>query len=186
MRFTTILIAFALTFSTQAFGQYGAPAGKAGGVPGMPAMGGVPDIPQTELSDETAKGAIDAYLAIKEKYGDDTPQPNTRGGNAATAFSALDGVNAITNNFGFSDTGEWHKTLISVAMAYGFSKDSKTGADVDASLAKIKDNPQIPASLKEQMMAMITKMRPSENNLGVVQSLLASPDYKTKLETIGK
>ena len=161
-----------------AFGQYpGMPIGAMGSAPGK-------TVPQTELTDKSAKGALDAYLAIKDKYGDAVPQTNSKM-TRLEAFEALEGVNSITSSNGFSDTEDWHKTLISVAMAYGFAKEGKTG-DLDKSVAKIRESTQIPEQLKQQMIALIAGARPSENNLAVVKSLMADDVYKEKLERISK
>ncbi len=147
-------------------------------------MGGIPSIPKTELTESSAKHAIDAYLEMQEKYGDDTPQPDPKG-STVDGFSDLAGVESIVKEAGFSDTSEWHKTLVSVAMAYGFAKDGKED-EIDQSIAKIKDNPQIPANLKEQMLATITSIRPSDNNLTVIKAVMADEAYKAKLEELGK
>ncbi len=174
---------FATTSVTPALGQY--PGMPPGGMPpgAMGAGGGIPHIPKTELTESSAKGAIDAYLAMKEKYGTDTPEPDMKG-SAATAFTNLAGVEQIIKGQGFSDTNEWHKTLVSVAMAYGFAKDGKQG-EIDESIAKLKNNPQIPAAIKEQMLATMSGIRPSENNLAVVKALLGNSDYKEKLIHLG-
>ncbi len=181
-----VLSLFATAPVAKVLGQY--PGMPAGGMPpgargGMGSAGGIPDIPKTELTESSAKGAIDAYLAMKEKYGADTPEPDMKG-SAATAFANLAGIEQIIKGQGFSDTNQWHKTLASVAMAYGFAKDGQQG-EIDASIAKLKNNPQIPAGLKEQMLATMNSIRPSDNNLAVVESLLANSDYKEKLIHLG-
>jgi hypothetical protein len=152
------------------------------GAMGIPGAAGVTTVPQVELTEKSAKGAIDAYLAIKDKYGDEAPEPKT----TAEGYAALDGVNAIVAGQGFSNTGQWHTALTSVAIAYGFVKDGKTGDEIDASLAKIKDNPQIPENLKQQMIAMIAGVRPSQNNLAVVKSLMDDGSYASKLARISE
>lgn len=144
-----------------------------------PGSGDIGTIEQVELTEESAQGAVDAYAAIREKYGDKV-QPKT----TAEGYAALDGVNAIVGSHGFSNTADWHKALTSVALAYGFAKDGKSSADLDASLAKMRDNPQIPDNLKQQMMAMVAGLRPSENNLTVVKGLMADSSYASKLEAL--
>jgi hypothetical protein len=142
------------------------------------------EIPKTELTETSAKGAIDAYLELQKKYGDDLPDPDPKK-STAEAYAELAEVESIVKSQGFSDTGEWHTTLISVAMAYGFAKDDNA-QEIDESIAKLKDNPQIPEGLKQQMLATITGLRPSENNLAVVKSLMADGDYGAKLADLGK
>ena len=169
--FRTVVAAFLVVFT--------AATASAQNTMVAPGSGEIATIPQVELTEESAKGAVDAYAAIREKYGDRV-QPRT----TAEGYAALDGANAIVGSHGFNDTADWHKALTSVALAYGFAKDGKSAADVDASLAKMRDNPQIPDNLKKQMMAMIAGLRPSENNLTVVRSLMADSSYASKLETL--
>ncbi len=145
----------------------------------VPGSGDVGTIEQVELTEESAKGAVDAYAAIREKYGDKV-QPKT----SAEGYAAIEGVNAIVATHGFSNVDNWHKTLTSVALAYGFAKDGKSSADLDASLAKMRDNPQVPENLKQQMMAMVAGLRPSENNLTVIKALMADSSYASKLEAL--
>ena len=153
---------------------------------GMPGMSGAlgTKVPQTELTEKSAKSAIDSYLAVKEKYGDETPSVNPQQSSLA-ALEQLDGLDSIIKSHGFKDTGEWHTAVVSVAMAYGFTRDG-TRAQVDESIASIKDNPNLPADLVQQLLGVIQDMQPSDNNVAVVQGLLADPEYKTKLEQIGK
>ncbi len=151
-------------------------------VPGMPPganpMGAGVQIPQVELSDQSARKAIDALLAMRDKYGDKAPGVKARGSSAA-AFSALEGVTSIIRQHGFSSTEEWHKAVVSVAMAYGFAREK---TDVDESIAKIQNNPQIPAALKQQMLAMMKGVQPSDNNLEIVRGLMSDATYAEKLK----
>jgi hypothetical protein len=159
-------------------------------VPGMPpgAAGGAgapsPQLQQTELTESSAKGAIDAYLSIKEKYGDDTPAFNAKRP-TVEGYAALKGIEGIVGGQGFSDTSEWHTTLVSVVLAYGFAKEGKAG-EMDKAIADIKANAQVPETLKQQMIAMIAGVRPSENNLAVVNGLMGDSDYGAKLVDITK
>ena len=175
IRLTLLSAGFAALVAATATAQIpGMPPGAMGGA-GQPAA----QVPQVELTESSAKNAVDAYLAIKEKYGDEVPAPTARK-SAANGFTTLQGVESIIGNHGFSDTGSWHSALISVVLAYGFNKEGNAD-DVDKSIAKIKDNADIPENLKQQMIAMIAGVRPSENNLSVVKALMTNEDYATKL-----
>lgn len=155
-------------------------------VPGIPGERGgeVPQVPQVELTDATARSAIDAYLDIDKKYGNQIPELTGRG-SSLEAFSTLQGVESIVGGHGFADTSNWHKTLVSVAVAYGFAQEGRS-AEVEKSVAKIKGNAEIPDSLKQKMIAMIEGVRPSDNNLTVVRALMKNDDYGPKLRKIGR
>lgn len=150
--------------------------------PGQPGVAGATPVPQIQLTERSAKGAIDAYLEMQEKFADEHRSPKT----SAEAYAALDGVGEIVAGHGFASTGDWHAALNSVAIAYAFAKDDKNASELDASLAKIRDNPQIPDELKRQMIDMIGGVRPSPNNLTVVKALMVDAAYARKLESLGQ
>lgn len=147
---------------------------------GMP--GGMPRVEQVQLTDETAKAAIDSYLEIKEEYGSDAV-PKTKMGAVAKGAEVNAGVSSIVGKAGFAGVPEWQKTITSVALAYGAVKEGTAG-DLDDSLAKIDANPQIPEGMREQMKAMIQSTRPSANNIAVMKAIAADPAYAAKLKTI--
>ena len=62
--------------------------------PAHPMMGGMPDIPTVELTEKSAKNAIDTYLLLREKYGDKLP-PADQARATAEGAKALAGMNAM-------------------------------------------------------------------------------------------
>jgi len=152
--------------------------------PSVNTMGGMPKIPTVELTDQSAKNAIDAYLTLREKYGDKIPPANQA--QALTQGSAaLADMNGVITGKGFENAEDWQKAIISVVLAQGFLKDGK-GDDMDKKIAELEANPQIPAAYKQQMLGMLKSMRPSKNNLAVVKGLLADPTYGEKIAEIQK
>lgn len=146
--------------------------------------GGLPKISTVELTDESAKNAIDAYLTLREKYGDKIP-PASEAEAAKEGIAAAADVNSIVTGKGFKDTADWQKAITSVALAQGFAKQGNS-ADVDKKIAELEANSQIPAAYKQQMLGMLKSMRPSENNMKVVKGLLADPEYAKKIAEIQK
>jgi hypothetical protein len=147
-------------------------------------MGGMPRIPTVELTDESAKNAIDAYLILREKYGDEIP-PANQAQAATEGMAAAADVNSVVTGKGFKDTQDWQKAITSVVLAQGFLKKGDS-ADMDKKIAELEANPQIPAAYKQQMLGMLKNMRPSENNLKVVKALMADPAYAKKIAEIAK
>lgn len=146
--------------------------------------GGMPKIQTVELTDESAKNAIDAYITLREKYGDKIP-PANQAQAATEGMAAAADVNSIVTSKGFKDTADWQKAITSVALAQGFLKKGDS-ADMDKKIAELESNPKIPAAYKQQMLGMLKSMRPSENNTKVVKGLLADPAYAKKIAEIEK
>ena len=119
----------------------------------QPPAKGMPLLQQVQLTDATAKEAIDAYLEIKEKYGEEA-LPTTEAGAVAKGAEVKSGVTSIVDDAGFKDIGDWTKTVTSIALAYGVIKEGGL-AKVDPAIAKIDDNPQIPEQMKAQLKAML-------------------------------
>ena len=90
--------------------------------PAAAAAAGMPRLQQVELTDKTAKAAIDSYFEIKEKYGDDA-LPTTQAGAVAKGAEVTAGVTDIIDDAGFPDVGGWAETLMSLALAYGVVKE---------------------------------------------------------------
>lgn len=150
--------------------------------PAVNGTGGMPKIPSVELTDQSAKNAIDAYLILREKYGDKVPPANQAQG-LADGTAALADMNRILTEKGFKSAEDWQKAITSVVVAQGFLEGSE-GSNMDEKIAELEANPQIPAAYKQQMLGMLKSMRPSENNLTVVEGLLADPTYREKIAEI--
>ena len=148
--------------------------------PPMPS--GMPEIHTIELTDESAKNSIDTYITLREKYGNKVPPANKSQALSEGAQAAAD-VNSIVVANGFESTGEWQKTITSVVIAHGFLKEGNRDT-IDAKLAAMQANPEIPAALKQQMISTLEKMRPSDNNMNVVKRLMEDPTYGEKLAQI--
>lgn len=149
--------------------------------PPMP-MGGAPQVPKVELTEDSAKRAVDTYLTLREKYGDRVPAAGKTAPAGQALADAADAQSIITGN-GFSDTADWQNTITNVALAYGFSKENKAG-EFDAKIEELKNNTELPAGMRDQLVRTMTQLRPSDNNLKVVQSLAADSTYGAKLADI--
>jgi len=156
--------------------------GQTNGTPPPPQMPAPPQ--QVPLTDETAKSAVDAYLEIREKYGDGETKPGTKAEAAARAAEMQAGVKSIVEKAGFASVPDWNKTMMSVVTAYGAVKGN-TMAEVDAGLAEIESR-NMPEPLKAQMRALMESRRPSPGNLEVVTKLADDPVYGPKLAQIRK
>lgn len=164
-------------------GAGGMPPGMAGipaGAPGLPAA---PSIPKVALTSSTARQAVDAFLKIRNKYADVKP-PSTKPGAAVDGMLASQDISGIVNSYGFENPETWHGTLMNVVVAYGMLKDGDDQiAKFDEQIEKMK-KADLPPQYRDQMMASIAAMRPSDGNLAVMKELMADPVYSAKLRDI--
>ncbi|GEM_PF-5986277 len=142
-----------------------------------------PQFQQVKLTADGAKSAIDAFLAVREKYGDDP-----FGGKKVTADQLKDsetgrGILDILAEHGYDDPDLWSRTIQSVGFAYGAAQDDNL-ADARKSLAEVENDKSIPDSVKKQMITMLKGIIPSENNMEVLKALQADPKYKTAMDSL--
>jgi hypothetical protein len=146
--------------------------------------GSPPKIPTVELTEKSAKNAVDAYLKLRATYGNKIP-PANKMQSIAEGTAAMGDVHATVTGHGFGNTADWQKAITAVALAYGFNKDGNPN-DLDRQIAEMEANGQIPAAYKKQLIDSLKSVRPSDHNLTVVKALLADSTYGDKIRSIAE
>lgn len=133
-----------------------------------------PFLEQIELTDENAKNALRAYDELRTKYKDQVPA-----GSDARAFAQalmIRGVvTATLAKHGFSDTSLWYRTLISFILAHNAGVKGNL-ADMRKSIQQMRDTQGIPEETKQQMIAQMSALIPSEQNVAVAATVAKDPD----------
>jgi len=176
-----VAILYAANFQAQA--QTNTPPTPGAGA-GMPGMMGMPGFEQEELTLETAKAALDCFLELKVKYGDDkmpdiSPSPAV---GAPQALQQFAGFQNTVKSYGFTDVGHWHRSMMSLFLAYDFQTEGRR-EEYEHSITQMNQS-NMPENVKEQMMAMLKNLRPSEHNVAVATELAEDPEYAVKFEKI--
>lgn len=130
---------------------------------------------QVELTDEAARNALRAYLELKTKYEDKAP-PGSDAQALAQAMMAMGAISATLSKHGFSDTETWYRTLISFIIAHTAGVEGKM-SDMQKSMQALRENTSIPEATKKQLMAQLSALLPSENNLAVAKSVSEDPEF---------
>lgn len=149
----------------------------------IPSMPQIPQIQQVELTDETARNAIDSYLTLKEEFADEN-MPNFDPNTPAAAYQGMSNyqqMQGVISQYGFSDFQDWYKSVTSVILAQAFLTEGNM-SEYEESLAQLQNNPNIPEATKAQLLAMLQGMKPSDNNIAVVQTLMNDAEYGPKIE----
>ncbi len=131
---------------------------------------------QIELSEKSARNAIDAYLVIKDKFGDGKIKSVTGPGAALVARSAMAAFRGITDSHGFATPEEWQRTLTTFLMTFALAKEGRL-ARMDEQIRQMEGNPSVPKAMVELMK----NSRPSENNIKVMQAVSSDPAYAAKI-----
>jgi hypothetical protein len=151
-------------------------------------LGEIPEIQTIEMTADTARKALDAYLLVKEKYKDadlenyenlqDFVDQNAQG----KAFEA------DIKGFGFANVNDWNLAITTLVFTYTNVVDDQT-EDIRQQIEDIKSDTELAQDMKDRMITSLTAMIPSENNRKVVEELVKDPAYAEKvkqLETEGE
>jgi hypothetical protein len=143
---------------------------------------GLPQFEQVALTEEDAKNAMYAYRDLKERYGDEVaPMSETEA--MLQGLTIRDDVQATVSSYGFADMADWHRTLLSFIMAHMMGVEGRM-ADIEAAIAQLQDNDQIPEATKQQMMERFSAMLPSEDNVEIARQVGADPECAALIEDL--
>lgn len=145
--------------------------------------------PQIALTPELVESFIASYPELQalgdrleQKYGKvqaDPEDPSSFVQGFAQYADARGEIQSVVQNYGIASIQDWIQVAYSVMLAYSFSERGDGGGSVDSEMAEaieqIKTDKNIPASQKEQLIAMlqqqmaqISQLRPPAGNIEVV------------------
>ena len=182
----------ALLLSTMIFlalpllGEVKAQTSDGGAVPQQQELS-VPSAVQVELTADAARRAIDTFLEVQGKYGenalDDPSDPKAIADTMKTT-GIYDKVTAVVTQHGFSGVEDWAGTFTSIGLAASFVREGQDAGSVDRQIADLEKDEAVPQAMKDATIAMLRQMRPSENNIAVAKALFDDPAYKDKVDRV--
>jgi hypothetical protein len=182
----------ALLLSTMIFlalpllGEVKAQTSDGGAVPQQQEFS-VPPAVQVELTADAARRAIDTFLEVQGKYGenalDDPSDPKAIADTMKTT-GIYDKVTAVVTQHGFSGVEDWAGTFTSIGLAASFVREGQDAGSVDRQIADLEKDEAVPQAMKDATIAMLRQMRPSENNIAVAKALFDDPAYKDKVDRV--
>jgi hypothetical protein len=182
----------ALLLSTMIFlalpllGEAKAQTSDGGAVPQQQELS-VPPAVQVELTADAARRAIDTFLEVQGKYGenalDDPSDPKAIADTMKTT-GIYDKVTAVVTQHGFSGVEDWAGTFTSIGLAASFVREGQDAGSVDRQIADLEKDEAVPQAMKDATIAMLRQMRPSENNIAVAKALFDDPAYKDKVDRV--
>lgn len=146
-------------------------------------LGEIPEIKAVELTDQTAKSAIDTYMLLKDKYKDakledyETLQEFVEKDPQGRAFEA--DVKAA----GFADVEAWNQAITTVSTTYSNLINDQSD-ELRKQIAEIEQDNELAQDMKDRLLNSLKALIPSENNKKVVAALQSDPAYKDKLQQL--
>jgi hypothetical protein len=146
-------------------------------------IGEVPAIETVELTEDTARKALDGFVLVRDKYKDaelenyETLQDFVDQNSLGKAFEA------DIKQFGFPTVNQWNVAISTVGFAYNNSLDDQT-EEIAVQVEEIKADVELAQDMKDRMIASLNATIPSENNKKVLDALLKDPNYSEKLKLL--
>lgn len=157
----------------------------------QPALVGIPQASaqvqaqQVALTPKIVESVIDSYpkvLALSEelsaKYGVEdsgSDDPGASLGGFMAYQDAMNQLNGLVGQYGFSDLMTYAMTMSSVAQAFAFSVNGGMDEQMSQALAQVQNNPNLSDEQKKMIMeqmgaasAAMDSMRPTQQNLDAV------------------
>lgn len=146
-------------------------------------LGDLPAVETVELTSETARKAVDAYLLVRDKFKDaelenfenlqDFVDQSTQG----KAFEA--DIKAA----GFANVNDWNTVVTTISFAYANIIDDQTD-DIKQQIEEIKADTEMAQDMRDRMVAALSAMIPSDNNKKIVEEMIKDTVYGPKVKAL--
>lgn len=146
-------------------------------------IGEIPVVQMVELTPDTARKAVDAYVVVKEKYKDaalenfDSLQDFVDRDPLGKAFET--DIKAA----GFANVTEWNLAITTVGAAYSNIIDDQS-TDIKQQIEEVEKDTELAQDMKDRIITSLNALIPSENNHEVVQQMIDNPAYAEKLKLL--
>jgi hypothetical protein len=146
-------------------------------------IGEIPIVQMVELTPETARKAVDAYVIVKDKYKDaalenfDSLQDFVDRDPLGKAFEA--DIKAA----GFANVTEWNLAITTVGAAYSNIVDDQS-TDIKQQIEEVEKDTELAQDMKDRIITSLNALIPSENNHKIVQEMIDNPVYAEKLKLL--
>jgi hypothetical protein len=146
-------------------------------------IGEIPVVQMVELTPETARKAVDAYVIVKDKYKDaalenfDSLQDFVDRDPLGKAFEA--DIKAA----GFANVTEWNLAITTVGAAYSNIIDDQS-TDIKQQIEEVEKDTELAQDMKDRIITSLNALIPSENNHKIVQEMIDNPVYAEKLKLL--
>ncbi len=143
----------------------------------------VEDIVSERLSPDAARRALDAFVAVRDKYTGAGIEDYTSLEDFVAETEAGKLLEAEIRTYGFTDISDWNLTIMAVGSAYSaIIYDYAT--DLRQQIEDVRSDRSLDAEMRARLIAGLTALLPSRNNRMVVQSLFDDPIYGEKLKLL--
>jgi hypothetical protein len=145
--------------------------------------GEVPPVETIELTEDIAKRAVDAFVAVKDKYKDTALENYESLEQFVRETDAGKQFDADIKKFGFESVTAWNTAVTTVSFAYSAVAENQE-QEIKKQIEDLKQDKEIQEPMKAKIINSLNAMLPSENNKAVIKKLMQDQGYAGKLKTL--
>lgn len=143
----------------------------------------VPAIATVELTEDSARRAIDGFAAVNDRYNDKGLDEYDTLEEFVEKTDAGKELEAEIKKFGFAGITQWNTTIMAVSFAYA-ALDEGQERSVREQIDEVRADKTLDESTRTRMIASLNALIPSTNNKEIVRKLASDPAYIDKLKLL--
>lgn len=146
-------------------------------------LGEIPVVQMVELTADSARRSIDAYVLLKDKYKDAKLEDFESLQDFVDRDAQGKAFEVDVKAAGFDNVTQWNDTITTVSSAYANIIDDQS-ADIKLQIEEVQKDVELAQDMKDRIVASLNALIPSENNRKIVQELIDNPAYTEKLKAL--
>lgn len=143
----------------------------------------VPAIATVELTEDSAKRAIDGFAAVNDRYNDRGLDDYDTLEEFVEKTEAGKELEAEIKKFGFPNITQWNTTIMAVSFAYA-ALDEAQERSVREQIDEVRADKTLDEATRTRMIASLNALIPSTNNKEIIRKLASDPAYADKLKLL--
>lgn len=146
-------------------------------------VGEIPAIETVELTPDSARKAIDAYVLVREKYKDAALENYENLQDFVEQDAKGREFEADIKAFGFLTVNDWNVAITTVGFAYSNHLEDQT-VDIRQQIEEVKADTEMAQDMRDRMVQALTAMIPSDNNRTILSAMMTDTTYAEKLKQL--
>jgi hypothetical protein len=146
-------------------------------------LGDLPAVETVELTPESARKAVDAYLLVRDKYKDAELENFENLQDFVDQAPQGKAFEADVKAAGFPTVNDWNTVVTTISFAYANIIDDQTD-DIKQQIEEIKADTEMAQDMRDRMIAALSAMIPSENNRKIVEAMIKDAVYGPRVKAL--
>jgi hypothetical protein len=146
-------------------------------------IGEIPVIETVELTPESARKALDAYVLVREKYKDAELENYESLQEFVDQHAQGKTFEADIKAAGFDNVDAWNTAITTLTFAYSNLLDNQTD-EIRQQIEEVKADTDMAQDMKDRMIQSLEATIPSDNNAKIVEDLSKDATYGEKLKSL--